>query len=155
MCYLYDSVLTLLEPKSRFGDKPLKFRVVCPQNGTAVLKGLKGRHSRIMDFTTHRYQADPCGSRNRRTTGFLEKSRKNFVPDPTYRISLMAQEQKSLEYFLYFGWKWPGQTKPDTMSGRSQSWPKLRFSTPHRRHTVAGLILAHIIATTAVLPRYL
>ena len=32
--------LTLLEPQSRFGDKPFKFQVVCPQNGTAVLKGL-------------------------------------------------------------------------------------------------------------------
>ena len=32
--------LTLLEPQSRFGDKPVKFQVVCPQHGTAVLKGL-------------------------------------------------------------------------------------------------------------------
>ena len=32
--------LTLLEPQSRFGDKPLKFQVVYPQNGTAILKGL-------------------------------------------------------------------------------------------------------------------
>ena len=32
--------LTLLEPQSRFGDKPVKFQVVCPQNGTSVLKGL-------------------------------------------------------------------------------------------------------------------
>ena len=32
--------LTLLEPQSRFGDNTLKFQVVCPQNGTAVLKGL-------------------------------------------------------------------------------------------------------------------
>ena len=32
--------LTLLEPQSRFGDKRLKFQVFCPQNGTAVLKGL-------------------------------------------------------------------------------------------------------------------
>ena len=32
--------LTLLEPHFRFGDKPLKFQVVCPQIGTAVLKGL-------------------------------------------------------------------------------------------------------------------
>ena len=31
---------TLLEPQSRFGDKQVKFRVVCPRNGTAVLKGL-------------------------------------------------------------------------------------------------------------------
>ena len=34
------SYLTLLEPQSRIGDKPLNFHVVCPQNGTAVLKGL-------------------------------------------------------------------------------------------------------------------
>ena len=33
--------LTLLEPQSRFGDRPLNFRVVCPQHGTAVLKGLR------------------------------------------------------------------------------------------------------------------
>ena len=32
--------VSLLEPQSRFGDKPLKFRAICPQNGTAVLKGL-------------------------------------------------------------------------------------------------------------------
>ena len=32
--------LTPLEPQSRFGDKPVKFQIVCPQNGTAVLKGL-------------------------------------------------------------------------------------------------------------------
>ena len=29
-----------LKPQSRFGDKPFKFQVVCPQNGTAVLKVL-------------------------------------------------------------------------------------------------------------------
>ena len=33
--------LTLLKLQSRFGDNPLNFRVVCPQNGTAVLKGLR------------------------------------------------------------------------------------------------------------------
>ena len=33
--------LTLLEPQSRFGDKPLKFQSVCPQNETAAPKGLK------------------------------------------------------------------------------------------------------------------
>ena len=33
--------LTLLEPQSRFRDKPVKFGVICPQNGTAVLKGLR------------------------------------------------------------------------------------------------------------------
>ena len=34
--------LTLLEPQTRFGDKPLKFQVACPQNGTAARKGLRG-----------------------------------------------------------------------------------------------------------------
>ena len=33
-------LLTLLGPQSRFGDKLLVIRVVCPQNGTAVLKAL-------------------------------------------------------------------------------------------------------------------
>ena len=32
--------LTLLELQSHFGDNPVKFQVVCPQIGTAVLKGL-------------------------------------------------------------------------------------------------------------------
>ena len=32
-------LLTLLEPQSRVGDNPLKFQVVFPQNGTAVVKG--------------------------------------------------------------------------------------------------------------------
>ena len=32
--------LTPLEPQSRFGGKLLEIRVVCPQHGTAVLKGL-------------------------------------------------------------------------------------------------------------------
>ena len=32
--------LTVLEPRSRFEDNPLYFQVVCPQNGTAVLKAL-------------------------------------------------------------------------------------------------------------------
>ena len=33
--------LTPLEPQSPFGDKPVKFQVVCPRNVTAVLKGLR------------------------------------------------------------------------------------------------------------------
>ena len=32
--------LTHLELQYRFGDKALKFQVVCPRNGTGVLKGL-------------------------------------------------------------------------------------------------------------------
>ena len=32
-------ILTLLELPSHIGYKPLKFQVVCPQDGTAVLKG--------------------------------------------------------------------------------------------------------------------
>ena len=38
--YYPTTLLTLLEPQSRFGGKPLNFQLVCPQNGTAVLKGL-------------------------------------------------------------------------------------------------------------------
>ena len=34
-------LLTLLELQSHFGDNPVKFEVVCPQIGTAVLKGLR------------------------------------------------------------------------------------------------------------------
>ena len=33
-------LLTPLEPQSRSGDKPVKFKVVLSPNGTAVLKGL-------------------------------------------------------------------------------------------------------------------
>ena len=44
--------LTLLEPQSRFGDKPIKFQVVCPQNGTAVLK-------RLTVLSTRRHLAQP------------------------------------------------------------------------------------------------
>ena len=35
--------LTLLEPQSRSGDKPVNFQVVLSPNRTAVLKGLSGR----------------------------------------------------------------------------------------------------------------
>ena len=34
------SALNLLELQSHFGDNPVKFQVLCPQNGAAVLKGL-------------------------------------------------------------------------------------------------------------------
>ena len=34
-------ISTLLELQSHFGDNTIKFQVVCPQIGTAVLKGLK------------------------------------------------------------------------------------------------------------------
>ena len=34
--------LTPLELQSRFGGKPIKFQVRCPQNGTAVRKRVKG-----------------------------------------------------------------------------------------------------------------
>ena len=37
--YPSGTLLTPLEPQSRFGDKLLEIRVVCPQSGTAVLKG--------------------------------------------------------------------------------------------------------------------
>ena len=35
-----EHALTPLEPQSRFGDKLLEIRLVCPQNGASVLKGL-------------------------------------------------------------------------------------------------------------------
>ena len=35
-------MLTPLETQSDCGDTPLKFQVICPQNGTTVLKGLNG-----------------------------------------------------------------------------------------------------------------
>ena len=41
-------LLTLLEPQSRFGDKPVKFQVVCPQSGTAVLKVNDGEWVEIL-----------------------------------------------------------------------------------------------------------
>ena len=37
-------LFNLLEPQSRFGDKLLGIRLVCPQHGTAVLKGLRNFH---------------------------------------------------------------------------------------------------------------
>ena len=37
--------LTPVEPQSHFGDKSLKIQVVCPQNGTTVLKGLNKKLS--------------------------------------------------------------------------------------------------------------
>ena len=33
-------VLTLLELQAHFRDNPVKFQVLCPHNGTAVLKGI-------------------------------------------------------------------------------------------------------------------
>ena len=42
---------TLLEPQSHFGDRPVKFQVVCPQNRTAVLKGLRAVWAHILFIT--------------------------------------------------------------------------------------------------------
>ena len=39
-CSTLQFTLALLEPQSRSGDKLPEVSVVCPQNGTAVLKGL-------------------------------------------------------------------------------------------------------------------
>ena len=39
--FVVGEALTLLEPQSRSGDKPVKFQVVLSPNGTAVLKGLR------------------------------------------------------------------------------------------------------------------
>ena len=50
-------LLTLLEPQSRFWDKPVKLQVVFTQNGTAVLKD--PRQSQIID---HRSALRPATS---------------------------------------------------------------------------------------------
>ena len=47
------SGLAPLEPQSRFGDETLKFQVVCPQNGTALLKGLGFRLSMLTLVEPH------------------------------------------------------------------------------------------------------
>ena len=45
-----------LEPESRFGGKPFKFQVVCPQNGTAFLKkGVIGLKTSSCLFSPTRY----------------------------------------------------------------------------------------------------
>ena len=41
-----DSHLTPLKPQSRFGDKPLKFQVVCPQKRDCGPKRVKAKFSR-------------------------------------------------------------------------------------------------------------
>ena len=45
----FEAPFNPLVPQSRLGDKPVWFEVVCPQNGTAVLKGLTpfGQRSRL------------------------------------------------------------------------------------------------------------
>ena len=44
------SLLPLLEPQSRSGDKPVKFQVVLSPNRTAVLKGLsRGSEKLVLD----------------------------------------------------------------------------------------------------------
>ena len=57
--------LTLLELQSHCGENPLKFQVVCPQIGTAVLKGLNTSTS-ISSFerqaTPHRSLRIICGT---------------------------------------------------------------------------------------------
>ena len=37
-------LFSALEPQSRLGDKPVKFQVVCAQNGATVLKGSTQRY---------------------------------------------------------------------------------------------------------------
>ena len=51
------SVLTLLEPQSRFGDKPVKFQVVCPQKRDC---GSKGVTSFFFDHRSFRPPLSSC-----------------------------------------------------------------------------------------------
>ena len=48
--YVRSRHLTLSGPQSRFGDKVLEIWAVCPQNGTAVLKGLIPGYRRLNLF---------------------------------------------------------------------------------------------------------
>ena len=43
-----DANLNPFEPQSRFGDKPVKFQVLCTPNGTAVPKGLRITHFMLL-----------------------------------------------------------------------------------------------------------
>ena len=61
--------LNPLEPQSHFGDKPPKFRVACPQNRTATLKGQKKKRTTSGD-NTHYHE---------RLLGFFHKT-KTFFP---------------------------------------------------------------------------
>ena len=45
--------LNLSGPQSRSGDKLLRVRLVCPQNGTAVLKGSRNISLRKIDSNRH------------------------------------------------------------------------------------------------------
>ena len=56
---------TLIETQSHVGDKPLKFHVVCPKNGTVVLKGLKRPH--FLLYRIHRKLLPPLQPRNKRS----------------------------------------------------------------------------------------
>ena len=48
LCALFKT--PFLEPQSRFGDKPLTFQVICPQNWTEVLNGLPVLEARRSAF---------------------------------------------------------------------------------------------------------
>ena len=83
--------LTPLGPQSRFGDKPFKFQVVCPQNGTAVLKGL-GLQSRYGDKALEFYEICPqnggCGPKR-----IIPK---NYLPQNNVRVPF------PLSWFFFF-----------------------------------------------------
>ena len=52
--------LTPLEPRSRFGDKPLKFQAIYPQNGTAVLKWAHSNQNIRTRERSHNHDIRPC-----------------------------------------------------------------------------------------------
>ena len=67
MCSLVGVSTFRTVPQSHFGDKPVKFQVVCPQNGTAVLKGLRhiliaGCHGLLVLDTLEFHLFHPLGS---------------------------------------------------------------------------------------------
>ena len=69
LCFVQESNASMLEPlldpQSRFGDKPVKFQVVCPQNGTAVLEGLTLSVCSPIWSTNHSFFAIVCTQNGR------------------------------------------------------------------------------------------
>ena len=75
--------LTPLELQCRFGGQPLTFQVVCPQNGTAVLKRVKSQDptlqssNRGLAFSPHCLARSAC--QKRLCSSFLLRNRKGVL----------------------------------------------------------------------------
>ena len=81
---LLSARLTLLKPRSRFGDKPLKFQVVCPRNGTAGLKGLKKVDPKQSISMGSAQQSIPFGQRFLRDSSLVSGARGDISWPPLH-----------------------------------------------------------------------